>query len=124
MGARRPEDIHHLFGTAFNQRDIETIMALYEPECELMPQPGQVARGRSAIRSSLQKFLASEGMMDMKSVFIILGSDLALLRSQWKLTGTGPDGKPVDMAGQSIEVARRQLNGEWLLAIDHPFGAD
>jgi hypothetical protein len=33
------------------------------------------------------------------------------------------DGKPIEMTGQSVEVVRQQFTGEWLLAVDHPFGA-
>ena len=124
MSAHTPEDIHPLFSTAFNKGDLDAIMGLYEPEAALVAQAGQVTRGHTAIRSSLQQFLALKGHIQMKSLFVIHGSDLALLRSQWKLNGTGPDGKAVEMVGQGIEVARRQSNGEWLLSIDHPFGAD
>jgi uncharacterized protein (TIGR02246 family) len=124
MGAQKPEDIHQLFCTAFNQGNEESVLALYEPEAALIPQPGQVTRGHTAIRFALQQFLSFKGKMQLKTVFVIHGSDLALLRGQWTLNGIGPDGKPVEMVGQSIEVARRQPNDEWLLAIDHPFGAD
>jgi ketosteroid isomerase-like protein len=36
----------------------------------------------------------------------------------------GPDGKPTQMRGQSVEVARRQADGSWLFAIDLPLGID
>jgi ketosteroid isomerase-like protein len=62
--------------------------------------------------------------MQMRSVYVIHGTGIALLRGEWTLTGTGPDGNPVRMVGQSVEVARQQPTGDWLLAIDHPFGAD
>ena len=42
--------------------------------------------------------------------------------SKWVLEGTGPDGKPIKMEGQSAEVARRQPDGTWLFVIDNPFG--
>jgi ketosteroid isomerase-like protein len=35
---------------------------------------------------------------------------------------TGPDGKPAQVSGQSVEVVRRQANGDWLFVIDEPFG--
>ena len=124
MSARKPEDIHNLFAAAFNSGDVDSIMALYEPEATLIPQPGQVTRGHTAIRYALQQFLALKGTMQVRSVFVIHGPGVALMRGQWKLTGTGPDGKPIEMNGQSVEVARQQPSGDWLLAVDHPFGAD
>jgi ketosteroid isomerase-like protein len=62
--------------------------------------------------------------MTIATVFSIQNDDLALLRGEGTLKGTGPDGKPVEMSGKNVEVARRQPNGEWLFVIDHPFGAD
>ena len=120
----RPEEIHSRFATAFNSGNLDAIMALYEPEASLVPQPGQVVQGRDAIRQALLQFLALKGTMQVKSIFRVHGPGLVLMRGQWKLTGTGPDGKPIEMMGQSVEVVRQQPSGEWLLAVDHPFGAD
>jgi uncharacterized protein (TIGR02246 family) len=120
----RPEEIHSQFATAFNSGNVDAIMALYEPEATLVPQPGQIVQGRDAIREALLQFLALKGTMEVKSIFTVRGPRVALTRGQWKLSGTGPDGKPIEMTGQSVEVVRQQPNGEWLLAVDHPFGAD
>ena len=120
----RPEDIHNRFATAFNSGSLDAILALYEPDATLVPQPGQVARGRDGIRQALLQFPALKGTMRVKSVFTIHGPGVALTRGQWELTGTGPDGKPIEMTGQSVEVIRQQPNGEWHLAVDHSFGAD
>jgi 3-oxoacyl-[acyl-carrier protein] reductase len=40
MPATEPEQIHGLFEQAFNDGDIEALMALYEPDAALVPQPG------------------------------------------------------------------------------------
>jgi uncharacterized protein (TIGR02246 family) len=124
MGAQTPDQLHSLFLDAFNRGDVETIVALYEPTACLIPQPGMTTRGRAGIREALRQFLALNGRMTMSTAFVILAEDLALLRGQWSVTGTGPDRKPVSMDGHSLEVARRQPDGAWLFAIDHPFGAD
>ncbi|HJT20797.1 MAG TPA: SgcJ/EcaC family oxidoreductase [Nitrospira sp.] len=120
----RPEDMHSRFAASFNSGNVDAIMALYEPEASLVPQPGQVVQGREAIRQALLQFLALKGTMHVKTVFTIHGPGVALTRGQWTLSGTGLDGKPIEMTGHSVEVVRRQPNGEWLLAVDHPFGAD
>jgi uncharacterized protein (TIGR02246 family) len=124
MSAHTPEEIHRLFSTAFNAGDLDALIALYEPEATLIPQPGEVTRGRNAIRQVLQQFLALKGTMQLQSLYAVNGPGVALLSSRWKLTGIGPDGKPIEMSGKGVEVARRQPAGDWLLAIDHPFGAD
>jgi len=121
---RQPEEIHPRFVRAFNSGDIDAIMALYEPNATLVPQPGQVVQGQDAIRQALRQFLALKGTIQVNHIFTVHGPGIALVRGQWKLTGTGPKGKPIEMAGQSVEVLRQQPNGEWLYAVDHPFGAD
>jgi uncharacterized protein (TIGR02246 family) len=124
MTADHPEHLHHAFVAAFNRGDLDAILALYEPEATLLPQPGIVIQGREAFRENLRQFLALRGSITMATTFSVQSGDLALLRGQWTLTGTGPDGQPVAMSGRSIEVARRQPDGEWRFAIDHPFGAE
>jgi len=47
-----------------------------------------------------------------------------LRASQWSATTTGPDGKPVTVTGNNVEVVRRQPDGTWLFVIDNPRGAD
>src|SRR5262245_6137678 len=113
----RPEEIHSRFAAAFNSGNLDAVMALYEPEASLVPQPGQVVQGRDAIRQALLQFLALKGTMQVKSIFTVHGPGVALMRGQWKLTGIGPDGKPIEMTGQSVEVVRQQAGSEWLLAV-------
>jgi ketosteroid isomerase-like protein len=42
----------------FNSGDIDQVLALYEPDAVIVPDPGQVLHGTAAIRQSLQGFLA------------------------------------------------------------------
>jgi len=44
--------------------------------------------------------------------------------AKWQLGMTGPDGKPAQMQGQSVEIVRRQADGHWLFVIDLPFGVE
>jgi ketosteroid isomerase-like protein len=37
---------------------------------------------------------------------------------------TGADGKPIEMRGKSIEVAKRQSDGGWRFVIDSPCGGE
>ena len=124
MAINKLEDAHRLFAEAFNSGDVESITALYEPEATLVPQPGQVVKGVHAIREALQSFLALKWRINAETQYVIRAGDTALLRAKWSLIGTGPDGKSIEMKGNSTEVIRRQPNGNWLFIIDHPFGAD
>ena len=53
MPARTPEELHRVFAEALNAHDLEALMALFEPEANLIPQPGQVVTGTEAIREAL-----------------------------------------------------------------------
>jgi len=125
MAERRPVEAHTLFQKAYNAGDMQGLMALYEPDAVLVPQPGaEPVRGLQAIRSALEGFLALKGTVELQTTHVVQHGDIALLRSAWRLKGTGPDGKPVEMSHSSAEVVRRQPDGSWRYIIDHPFGSD
>jgi uncharacterized protein (TIGR02246 family) len=122
MPAHKPEELDELFTQAFNSGDLDALVALYEPEGCINPEPGQVAIGTQAIREALSGFLAMNPKLTLEVKNLNQISDIALTSGNWQLTGTGPDGSPVDMKGQSVEVSRRQPDGTWLFVIDNPFG--
>ena len=124
MAARNPEELDRLFAGALNTGNIEELMGLYEPQASLMPSPGKVVAGSDAIREALRGFLDGKPQMTLSPRVVAKTADLALTTSKWELTMTGPDGKPAQMSGQSIEVARRGSDGNWRFAIDLPFGVD
>ena len=53
---------------------------------------------------------------------VISAGDIALHLTPWKMTGVAPDGSPINGAGLSVAVLRRQPDGKWLMVIDNPFG--
>jgi len=124
MSARKPEELDALFVRALNAGDIETLMSLYEPQATLRPAPGQEIQGAAAIRQALAGFLAMKPTMSLTVKTLAQSGDLALTTAKWKLDGTGADGKPVQMTGQSVEVSRRQPDGSWLFVIDTPWGLE
>ena len=75
-----------------------------------------------AIRAALSEMLAVDGELEMETRYAACCGDIALLSNAWRLTGTDADGAPVELSGQTSEVARRQPNGRWLLIVDHPWG--
>ena len=121
MQVRNPEDLHRLFAAALNADDLDALMSLYAPDAALVPQPGQAAIGKAAIREALAGFLVMKPVIALTTRGIVKTADLALLYSSWVLRGTGPDGTPVEMTGRGTEVARRQADGTWRLAPDNPY---
>ena len=125
MKITQPQDVHRYFGMAFNSGDLDALMSMYEPGAVLAPEPGsaQTVTGAEAIRAGLQQLLALHGKMEAATIACLETGDIALTSANWRLRGTGPDGKPIEMSGRSVEVLRRQSDGCWRLVIDHPFGA-
>ena len=124
MPARSPDELHGLFSRHFSAGDLDALVSLYEPDAVLYPQPGVAACGTLAIRDALAAFLALRGTFTMTAGRVICTDGVALVFAPWTLVATGPDGKPVIMAGSATDVLRRQPDGRWRFAIDHPFGAE
>jgi uncharacterized protein (TIGR02246 family) len=123
MPVTEPEQMHGAFEQAFNAGDIEALMALYEPDATLVPQPGAVAEGTAAIRESLRWFLDRGGRITLDTKLVLRVGDLAYLSNRWSLTGaTMPDGSAAELGAVTAEVARRQADGSWLYVIDNAWG--
>jgi len=121
--ASEPEQMHGLFEQAFNAGDIDALMALYEPDAALVPQPGAIAEGSAAIRDALRWFLDRRGRISLETKLVLRVGDLAYLANRWSLTGgTMPDGSPAELGATTAEVARRQSDGTWLYVIDNAWG--
>ena len=121
MSVMKPEDFHKSYVEAFNSGSIDLIVSHYEANAALVPQPDQVASGHPAIREAMSQFQGM-GRMSAETRYVVKNGDVALASASWRITGTAPDGQPVDIQGVAIDLLRRQSDGRWLLAVDHPFG--
>jgi ketosteroid isomerase-like protein len=87
------------------------------------PGPGsRSASGRAAIREALRPFLALEPHMSGEVEKVLVAGETALVANRWTLTGTQPDGSPVELAGVSADVLHPRPDGSWGIAIDDPWG--
>ena len=124
MPAQKPEEIDSLFAQALNARNVDALVALYEPQASLMPSPGSLVAGTAAIREALAAFVSAKPTMQIAPRLVSQSGDVAVVTAKWQLAMTGQDGKPAQMQGQSVEVVRRQSDGRWLFVIDLPFGVE
>jgi uncharacterized protein (TIGR02246 family) len=124
MTARTPEEVHSSYEEAFNAGDIDALVSLYEPGATFFAQPGPAMTGHTAIREILRQFLVMKPRLEMAPAKVLSSGDLALLFSKWTMNAVGSDGESIALQGETTDVVRQQPNGDWLLAIDNPFGLD
>lgn len=122
MTVRTPHEINDCYNEAFRSGDLDQLVALYEPEAVLAPEPGQLVKGREAIRERLRGLLGLTGTLRADNQSCVEFENVALLRANWQFSGTDPEGKPVEIGGASSKVARCQPDGSWLYIIDLPWG--
>jgi ketosteroid isomerase-like protein len=107
---------------AFNAGDIEGIMRTYEPGAVVLGEPDVPVSGASQLRAMFAGFIAAKAHFTFSGHEVVQADDIALHLTPWRMSGVGPDGKPVEMQGLSIAVLRRQSDGRWLMVIDDPHG--
>ncbi len=122
MAPREPREIHELFAERFQAGDLDAIMELYEPGAIFVSGDGNVARGHAEIREGLSAFLALRPRYSQRIERVVESDGVALLTMSWTIEGTGKDGRPLRQAGRTADVARRQADGTWRMAIDSPYG--
>ncbi len=127
MLAMKPQDVDYQLADAFNAGDLVAATALYEKGASvrrLERDGGTVATGSQGIEEVMAGYVGLDPRMEIIVHHVTEAGDLAVLRSQWRITGTDAGGEPIELAHSGIEVVRRQPGGGWKFVIDHPFGAD
>jgi uncharacterized protein (TIGR02246 family) len=119
----RPEATIERFSELLAMGDLEALLELYEPDAAFALQPGETVAGREKIQEALESFLAVRPRMEGRIEKVLQAGDTALVANRWRLSGTAPDGSPVEMAATSADVLRRRADGSWGIVIDDPWGA-
>ena len=122
MAVYQSHDFHPLWADCLNAGDLDTLISLYEPEAAFVAQPCQCVSGHAAIRTVLAGLLSLKGTITLEPRQVIEADGLALLVSTWHMTSTAPDGTPLELAGQTTDIIRRQPDGTWRAVIDNPYG--
>jgi uncharacterized protein (TIGR02246 family) len=114
----RAGDLHGLVEAAFNDGDVEALVALYEPDAAMATPEGAFVYGHDAIREQWAGFIALGGTISMTTRHAAEAGDVALLSNAWHFVAEG-----MEFSSRTSEVARRQADGSWRYVIDHPYGA-
>jgi uncharacterized protein (TIGR02246 family) len=117
-----PTEVIERFAELMARGELEGALALYEEDAAFVPEPGRVLQGKEAIRTALERFVALRPTMTGAIEKVVTAGDTALVINDWSLSGTDPDGNPVDMAAKSADVLRRRADGTWGILIDDPWG--
>lgn len=116
------DQLNLAFADRFNARDLDGLMALNTPDVVFVPAPGAAVTGTDAVRGALEQFLGLNLPISMtvRHVFESEGTGLAV--ADWTITGPGPDGSAIDLAGTTADVAVHDDEHGWRYVIDDPFG--
>lgn len=124
MASTSPADLHQRLAAALDSHDLDALVALYEPDACLVTRPGRSVQGPAAITATFAAILSLKPTFTMETGTVLESDGVALLHSTWRLVGTGSDGRRVERSGRGADVARRQSDGTWLLAVDNAYAAD
>ena len=119
-----PKEFLKSYVEKFNAKNVNPLIDMYETDAYFQVQPGQVVKGLENIRQSLQGFIDMNGNLQSNVKGVIQASNLALVNTEWLFSGTGPDGKPLNIDGKATDVLRQQSDGTWRIVIDNPWGSD
>jgi len=125
--ANRPEDCDRLIVEAVEKGDIETSVALYEPEAVLFTEPDHFIKGLDAIRKQNQKGIDAKTKFIIHDIKTTMSGDGTIALTRMKITTIDTDlktGKEVRNLVNTEEVCRKQPDGTWRFIIDDPFGGN
>jgi ketosteroid isomerase-like protein len=129
MTAQQPEELHTLFAHAFNHRDLDGMLALYEPGATIIGAvgasgalgPAGAQSTGDGLKATLEPWLAAGGQMTIDTRAVIRGPDgLVVLHGAWAIAEAETAGSEPVRRGLSTEVARQQPDGTWRFVIDIP----
>ena len=117
--AQTPKEIHAAITAAFNGRDLDTYVELYEENAAMIiPPDGRRANGKDAIRAGMEEVFSLDPTLRIEILEIHEANGVALAHSQWWLVGAAT-GDRVEMSGRGTLVSRKQPDGSWLVVLEN-----
>ncbi|TDD38328.1 DUF4440 domain-containing protein [Actinomadura sp. KC06] len=115
-------ELNDLFVEAMNAGDLDAALSVWDEHTVFQTGPGTPpARGMDQLRAALADFLALKPHLTIEELHRVEADDIVLVALRWELSGTGPDGEPVEMSAVDSNVFRRRPDGTWRIVIDNPF---
>ena len=107
---------------AFQNKDIEGVLATYEDNAIVMFEPQKPVQGKETLRAVFTQFVGMNPQYTFSSHEIYISGDIATHTAPWKMVGQLPDGTKIEQSGLSVAVLRKQADGNWLMIQDNPHG--
>ena len=114
---RAIRDLIETWMEASRTGDLKTVLSLMSDDVVFMV-PGREPFGKAqfAAMSEGMKDMRVEGRADITELKVL--GDWAYLRNNIKVTVTPPNGKPVQRAGYTLTIVRKESDGRWRLFRD------
>ncbi len=90
MPAHSPGELNRLFNEALHARNVDSLVALYEPEAILVALPGKLVTGTEAIRQAMLGYIAMNPKMEFLVQQVLRVDNTALVHASWEMTGPLP----------------------------------
>lgn len=119
-----PEDLLKSQVSEFNKGNIDFLMTLYENDACFVNKPGQDVKDKESIRKAFIDFINDGVKLEARTKRVYYIDNLALLITQWSLSGKESDVTSFNHTGNGTIVFRRQSDNTWLMAIENPWGTD
>ncbi|WP_366871541.1 nuclear transport factor 2 family protein [uncultured Ruegeria sp.] len=118
--ADRPRDIATCVAAYLKTGDLEGVLSMFHPECQIHFLPGEPpALGLDGARKIFQEFVPLRPILKSNISSELINGDTALLLADWVFEDAEGN---ILTQGSSTEVARRLENGGWGYYIDCPNG--
>ncbi len=124
-----PADTISKLTDAINHGNLEEMMKYFDHEAVLVvralgEQGWQVARGPKDIREAYAGFVSMKPTLRRITQHFIEAGNITLHFSLWSLSAKMPDGTTLDRKATSCDVLKKQPDGNWLVLLYNPYGAD
>lgn len=107
---------------AFNNKDIEAVLAFYDDAATVVVEPGKCIEGKIALRNMFEKIFELNYMAKQEKMQVIQSGNLALFISKWVLMDTSKNEATIIRESCATCVFRKNQYEQWRLVIDNSFG--
>ncbi len=108
--------------TAFENKDINGVLATYEKNAIVMFEPGKALSGHETLRQAFTEFVKFDPQYTFKGHEVYIADNIATHIAPWDMVGTLPNGNRIEQSGLSVAILRKQEDGSWLMIQDNPHG--